>query len=221
MSRRRASCCVPRREQPALAIQGGREEGSGLTRTTAVSRRDGPRWRCAEQGNGPRAAVQIGPAARSFAADAHGCIMVRAARGPPDTRSRREASRPRASSPRFVPLGSNRKKGLRCGTGPDLAEAGAVLAPLNTAARRLRRWPAASVDRRCARRSLVLRPGRRNGSQPNQETSPRPWRFGSSDLRSSADRSILTPPIQGPCAGGARHRAWSPSSPLRSSPACQ
>ena len=36
----------------------------------------------------------------------------------------------------------------------------------------LRRWPAAILDRRCARRRRVIRPGRRNGPfQPNRETS--------------------------------------------------
>ena len=35
------------------------------------------------------------------------------------------------------------------------------------------RWPAAILDRDCARRPAVVRPGRRNGRfQPNQETSP-------------------------------------------------
>src|SRR5271169_1599602 len=34
------------------------------------------------------------------------------------------------------------------------------------------RWPSAILDRRCARRLGVVRPGRRNGPfQPNQETS--------------------------------------------------
>ena len=47
---------------------------------------------------------------------------------------------------------------------------GAVLAAVNTAARRVPRWPAASVDRPCARRLTEVRPGRRNAVQPNRET---------------------------------------------------
>src|SRR5262249_33826795 len=51
---------------------------------------------------------------------------------------------------------------------------GAVLALVKAAARRLRRWPAASPDERCARRPLQPRPGRRNGLlRPNKETN---WR---------------------------------------------
>jgi hypothetical protein len=38
-----------------------------------------------------------------------------------------------------------------------------VLAAVKTALRRLRRWPPASLDRRCAQRSVVRRSGRRNG----------------------------------------------------------
>ena len=46
-----------------------------------------------------------------------------------------------------------------------------MLAAVKHAARRLRRWPAAMLDRVCARRLGDLRPGRRNGScQPNKET---------------------------------------------------
>ena len=51
----------------------------------------------------------------------------------------------------------------------------AVLAAVNTASRRLWRWPPASVDRRCARRASSFRPGRRNGPQPNRETSLQTW----------------------------------------------
>jgi hypothetical protein len=46
-----------------------------------------------------------------------------------------------------------------------------VLATVKHATRRLRRWPAAMLDRDCARRLCNLRPGRRNGPlQPNKET---------------------------------------------------
>jgi len=46
-----------------------------------------------------------------------------------------------------------------------------VLASFNTAGRRLRRWPPASVDRRCARRSPEFRPGRRNGTSTELRNS--------------------------------------------------
>jgi hypothetical protein len=43
------------------------------------------------------------------------------------------------------------------------------------ARRRLWRWHLASVDRRCAQRAGEIRPGRRNGLQPNQETFLQLW----------------------------------------------
>ena len=46
---------------------------------------------------------RLGSPPWSFAADAHGCIMVRASPGPPDTRLRRDLARAMAGSPRFVP----------------------------------------------------------------------------------------------------------------------
>src|ERR1700704_6842565 len=54
------------------------------------------------------------------------------------------------------------------------------LAPCSPPSRTLRaasRWPAAILDRSCAQRLRELRPGRRNGSQPNRETpdQPRDW----------------------------------------------
>jgi hypothetical protein len=52
-----------------------------------------------------------------------------------------------------------------------LADDGAVLAAVKEAARRLRRWPSAIPDRRSARCRIVLRPGRGNAGQPNQDTS--------------------------------------------------
>ena len=42
---------------------------------------------------------------------------------------------------------------------PDLIERCTVLATVKTASRRLRRWPAASLDRRCARRRVILQAG--------------------------------------------------------------
>ena len=53
---------------------------------------------------------------------------------------------------------------------PGFINDGSVLAAVNTASRRLWRWPSASVDRHCARRLPELRPGRRNAVQPNKET---------------------------------------------------
>jgi hypothetical protein len=50
-------------------------------------------------------------------------------------------------------------------------EPGAVLAAVKHASRRLRRWPAAILDRACARRLAVIRPGRKNAAQPNRKTS--------------------------------------------------
>ena len=53
---------------------------------------------------------------------------------------------------------------------PDLVEVGTVLATVNDALRRRRRWPAAIIDRGCARCDVELRWARRNGSQSNKET---------------------------------------------------
>src|SRR5271165_6966923 len=46
-----------------------------------------------------------------------------------------------------------------------------VLAAVKTAARRLRRWPSASLDRGCARRHAEIRSGRRNGPLIEQRNS--------------------------------------------------
>ena len=54
-----------------------------------------------------------------------------------------------------------------------LDQAAAVLAWVKTAARRLRRWPAASLDPGCARRPRGRRPGQRSDARPNQEKLPR------------------------------------------------
>ena len=65
--------------------------------------------------------------------------------------------------------GSNDCPGGSGGTG--LVERGTVLAAVKDASRRLRRSPAAILDRSCARCHRTLRPGRRNGPfQPNEET---------------------------------------------------
>ncbi|MCC6718914.1 MAG: transposase family protein [Acetobacteraceae bacterium] len=56
---------------------------------------------------------------------------------------------------------------------PGLDHAAAVLARVTAAARRLRRWPSASLDPGCARRPRRGRPGQRNGARPNRETQSR------------------------------------------------
>src|SRR4051794_9131840 len=53
------------------------------------------------KGMAPEPLFRLDPPPRSFAADAHGCIMVRPPRGPPDTSSRRDDPRPMANSPRI------------------------------------------------------------------------------------------------------------------------
>jgi hypothetical protein len=56
-------------------------------------------------------------------------------------------------------------------TWPSMAPSGATL---KDATRRLRRWPAAILDRGSARRPGECRPGRRNDLvQPNKETGER------------------------------------------------
>ena len=90
--------------------------------------------------------------------------MVRVQADPTEYKVAARVLRPIAGSPRFV-VDRCRKP----------IPAWARLAPCSRPSTPLRalRWPSASVDRRCARRLLVLRPGRRNGPQPNKETSSR------------------------------------------------
>src|SRR6516164_4889147 len=57
---------------------------------SAHCRIDDPRWRDAVIRTGSDADRKIGPAARSFAADAHDCIMVRTSTNLPNTSLRRE-----------------------------------------------------------------------------------------------------------------------------------
>lgn len=133
------------------------------TRRTAD---DDPRWRSPDQAHGFHAERRMGPPPRSLAPDAYACIMVEIPGDPPNTRLWRgpapdrelpsDRSRITASSP------ANTMRPRAVAT--DLAEAGAVLAAVNTAARRLWRWPSASVDRRRARRSSV------DGGAPDRST---------------------------------------------------
>ena len=71
---------------------------------------------------------------------------------------------------------------------------GPSMAPCTPPSRTLRaaqaRWPAAILDRDCARRPGVVRPGRRNGPfQPNQETS----QVGSAPLTKQGKTFLPTP----------------------------
>ena len=75
-------------------------------------------------------------------------------------------------------------------SGPARSSMAPRAAALNAASRRLWRWPSASVDRRCARRITELRPGRRNGSQPNKETSLWPSHFAELDARNCEQGAI-------------------------------
>src|SRR4249919_157361 len=69
-----------------------------------MGRDDGSRWWCPALAHGCNAGLKNGPTARSFAADAHACIMVRVS-DPPDTRLRREFLVPRQRAPlgRVIP----------------------------------------------------------------------------------------------------------------------
>jgi len=59
---------------------------------------------------------------------------------------------------------------------PGLPEHGIGLATVKDAARRLRRWPAAILDRRCARSHEHMQAGtKKRRFQPNQETTRKQW----------------------------------------------
>src|SRR3954454_8195650 len=97
--RRRASSCARHRERRTPAVQAGRE-GFGAHRR---SRGELP-WMirgggAPNKGMAPEPLFRLDSPPRSFAADAHGCIMVRAPRGPPDTRLRRDDPRARWRAP--------------------------------------------------------------------------------------------------------------------------
>ena len=93
-------------------------------------------------------------------------------------RGRRQARPHRLGGPRqerSLPAApADRRRAPRHDRHPDHRQPGVVLPALKTAARRLRRWPAASLDRGCARRRSEFRSGRRNGSRSNKETVCRP-----------------------------------------------
>jgi hypothetical protein len=65
---------------------------------------DDPRWRSPEAGHGVDTAFENRSAAdpRSFAADAHDCIMAQVSMDLPDTRLWRDDSCPLASSPLII-----------------------------------------------------------------------------------------------------------------------
>lgn len=61
------------------------------------------------------AVVRMGPPPRSLAAEAIGCFMVRSPAGDqPNTRLRRDPSRPMAGSPRFVDSSARSRQGWSC-----------------------------------------------------------------------------------------------------------
>src|SRR5258708_2240749 len=113
--------------------------------------------------------VRMGPPPWSLAAEANDCFMVRPQHGANRIQGCNAKFRvPMAGSPRFVqtaPTGgvvnlmpllptSCRNVMNQHNVGePNLIKRCAVLAIVNTAARRLRRWPLASVDTRSARRT--------------------------------------------------------------------
>src|SRR3954451_24708250 len=138
------------------------------------------------------------PPPRSLALEADDCFMVRVQADPTEYKVAARVLRPIAGSPRFV-VDRCRKP----------IPAWARLAPCSRPSTPLRalRWPSASVDRRCARRLLVLRPGRRDGPQPNKETSSR--RRGGRRTRIPLDRKrpIQVPAGEPPHAAGLRRRS--------------
>src|SRR3954454_3454204 len=82
-----------------------------------------------------------------------------------------------------------------------LAPARLSLAPCSPPSRTLRaasRWPAAILDRSCAQRLRELRPGRRNGSQPNRETPDQPRDWLSLPTPNSEEAFLLSWPRIGP-----------------------
>jgi hypothetical protein len=83
---------------------------------------------------------------------------------------------------------------------PDQPEPGVVLAAVKHASRRLRRWPAAMLDRSCARHRRTIRSGQRNGPTSRTEKhskggqfplSPRGQFLMSLDTRSAASLGLI------------------------------
>ena len=101
----------------------------------------------------------MGPSPRSFAADAHECIMVRVL-DPPDTRSWRDLIRAQES-------------GLPSDRHPDRTKRAVVLEAVKVWPGKggVRRKVGASVDSSCARRFAILRVGaKKRNSRSNKET---------------------------------------------------
>src|SRR4029077_18966326 len=93
-----ASSCARQAERPpgrASSLFGAR---AGVQHGLLI---DDPRWREPAADMAHKPTKRMGPAARSFAADAHDCIMVRIQTDLPHTSVRRENA-PMASSPRMI-----------------------------------------------------------------------------------------------------------------------
>src|SRR6202040_2087936 len=93
-----ASSCARQAERPpgrASYLFGAR---AGVQRGLLI---DDPRWREPARDLDTMPTERMGPPARSFAADAHDCIMVRVQTALPHTSVRREDA-PMASSPRMI-----------------------------------------------------------------------------------------------------------------------
>jgi hypothetical protein len=69
-------------------------------------------------------------------------------------------------------VATNAPRRIMSGGRPDLIKRRAVLAAVQTASRRLRRWPLARLDRRSARRGEIMQArAEKRHPQPNRETS--------------------------------------------------
>ena len=111
----------------------------------------GERFRCCEHSG-----------AKRWSKDCYPATFHSAFRNVPVKIRRLSASRCRSGSQEAKSFAAMMAAG---GIGPKLAH--------EDAARRLRRWPIAILDRGCAQRAAEIRPGQRNGpGQPNKETSP-------------------------------------------------
>jgi hypothetical protein len=141
------------------------------------------------------------PATRSLALEANGCFMVWVQPDPTEYKVAARGFARQAGFPRFVlvQLGCNQRAATRESEAkiPGRAKAGAVLAAVNTAPRRLRRWPSASVDRRCAPRALVFGRGEETAASTEQRNTRKGGRGDEISLTSKG-------PIQGPSATSCR-----------------